>query len=147
MRTVKNLLDQKGYAIYYARPDTLVIDALKIMAEKDVGALLIFDGEKLVGLFSERDYARKVILTGRSSKEIPVKAIMTSKVVHGNPKSTIEQCLELMTEKRIRHLPIKENDVVIGVVSIGDLVEAIIAEQKLLIAKLERFILQNSSLT
>ncbi|HEY5670031.1 MAG TPA: CBS domain-containing protein [Anaerolineales bacterium] len=146
MRTVKSLLDEKGNEIWSTTPDAKVIEALQILAEKDVGALLVLDGEKLVGIFSERDYARKVILKGRSSKEIPVRDIMTYHVIYGHPSQTVEQCLELMTEKHVRHLPILEDDQLIGIVSIGDLVKAIIAEQKKLIARLERYILQRTSL-
>ncbi len=146
MRTVKSLLDEKGNEIWSTNPDAKVIEALQILAEKDVGALLVLDGEKLVGIFSERDYARKVILKGRSSKEIPVRDIMTYHVIYGHPSQTVEQCLELMTEKHVRHLPILEDDQLIGIVSIGDLVKAIIAEQKKLIARLERYILQRTSL-
>ena len=147
MRTIKNLLDEKGYDIWFTAPDTLVYDALKIMADKDVGALLVMEREWLVGIFSERDYARKVILKGRSSKEILVRDIMTYYIIYGHPNQTIEHCLGLMTEKRIRHLPILEEDKAIGVISIGDLVKAIIAEQKVLIGKLESYILQHTSIT
>ena len=146
MRTVKSLLDEKGNEIWYTTPDAKVIEALQILAEKDVGALLVLDGKKLVGVFSERDYARKVILKGKSSKEIPVRDIMTYHVIHGHPSQTIEQCLDLMTLKHVRHLPILEDGQLIGIVSIGDLVKAIIAEQKKLIARLERYILQRTSL-
>ena len=146
MTTVKSLLDEKGYDIWYTTPDAKVIEALQVMAEKDLGALLVLDGYKLVGIFSERDYARKVILKGKSSKEIPVRDIMTYHVIHGHPGQTIEQCLELMTVKHVRHLPILEDDQLIGIVSIGDLVKAIIAEQKKLIARLESYILQKTSL-
>jgi len=147
MRTVKSLLDEKGYDIWTTTPDTLVFDALEVMADKNIGALLVLDGDNLVGIFTERDYARKVILKGKSSKEIPVRDIMTYRVVCGHPDQTIEKCLELMTVERIRHLPIVENNKIIGIVSIGDLVKAIIIEQKALISQLERYILQHASIT
>jgi CBS domain-containing protein len=147
MRTIKRLLKEKGYHIWSTTPDTLVFDALKLMAEKDIGALLVLDRGKLVGVLSERDYARKVILKGKSSRNIPVRDIMSYNVIYTNPDQTIQACLELVTAKRIRHLPVIENEKLIGIVTIGDLVNAIIAEQKELIQQLESYILQNTSLT
>jgi CBS domain-containing protein len=147
MRTVKSLLAEKGYNIWFVTPDTLVFDALKVLADKDVGALLVKQEEKLVGIFSERDYTRKVILKGKSSKETRVREIMSYQVIFGYPSQTIEQCLELMTEKHIRHLPILDDDQLLGILSMGDLVKAIIAEQKKLIGQLERYILQYTSIT
>ncbi len=146
MRTVRDILKSKGHDVWSTTPDSLVFDALKIMAEKDVGALPVLHQGKLVGMFSERDYARRVILKGRSSKEITVKDIMTYEVITAHPDNPVDKCLELMTEKRIRHLPIVENERLIGLVSIGDLVKAIIAEQKELISRLEDYILQHISL-
>ena len=147
MRTIRRLLNEKGYQIWSTTPDTLVYNALRLMAEKDVGALLVLQDEELVGILSERDYARKVILKGKSSQNIPVKDIMTYHVICTSPDQTIQACLELMTEKRIRHLPVIENDELIGIVTIGDLVNAIIAEQKALIRRLEGYIQEYTSLT
>ena len=147
MRTIRRLLNEKGYQIWSTTPDTLVYNALRLMAEKDVGALLVLQDEELVGILSERDYARKVILKGKSSQNIPVKDIMTYHVICTSPDQTIQACLELMTEKRIRHLPVIENDGLIGIVTIGDLVNAIIAEQKALIRRLEGYIQEYTSLT
>jgi CBS domain-containing protein len=147
MLTIKHLLERKGFDVWRVPPEMLVYDALKLMADKDVGALLVMDGEKLVGIFSERNYARKVILKGRSSREIPVKDIMTYNVVCATPEMTIDRGLELMSEARVHHLPVLEGDRLIGVVSIGDLVKAIISEQKRWISRLERYILENTSIT
>ncbi len=110
------------------------------MADKEVGALMVMEGTKLVGVFSERDYARKVILKGHSSKNTQIKEIMTTRVVYAQPDQTVEECMALMTEKRIRHLPILEGGQLLGVISIGDLVKSIIAEQRFIIEQLERYI-------
>jgi len=130
MKTVGELLQAKGHALWSITPDATVYEALELMAEKDVGALMVIDAGKLVGIMSERDYARKVILKGRFSKETPVREIMTEKVVYVGPNDTIEQCMALMAEMRLRHLPVFEGDRLIGVISIGDVGKAIIAEQK-----------------
>jgi len=140
MRTVKELLDDKGHEIFSIRPDASVYDAIKVMAEKGVGALIVMDGGQLVGILSERDYARKIILLGRSSKETPVRDIMTSKVVCAHPDRKIDECMAVMTDKRIRHLPIHDGEKLVGIVSIGDLVKVIIAEQKFVISQLESYI-------
>jgi CBS domain-containing protein len=131
MKTVGELLQAKGHAIWSIAPDATVYEALELMAEKDVGALMIIDAGKLVGIMSERDYARKVILKGRFSKETPVRAIMTEKVMYAWADDTIAECMALMAEMRLRHLPVFEGDRLIGVISIGDVGKAIIAEQKL----------------
>lgn len=136
MKTVGELLQAKGHAIWSITPDATVYEALELMAEKDVGALMVIDAGKLVGILSERDYARKVILKGRFSKETPVREIMTGKVMYVGPDDTIEQCMALMAEMRLRHLPVFEVDRLIGVISIGDVGKAIIAEQKLEIEEL-----------
>ena len=136
MKTVGELLQAKGHALWSITPDATVYEALELMAEKDVGALMVIDAGKLVGIMSERDYARKVILKGRFSKETPVREIMTEKVVYVVPNDTIEQCMALMAEMRLRHLPVFEGDQLIGVISIGDVGRAIIAEQKLEIEEL-----------
>lgn len=136
MKTIRELLQAKGHAIWSIGPDATVYEALELMAQKDVGALLVMDSGKLVGILSERDYARKVVLKGRFSKETPVREIMTEKVSFARPEDSIEECLALMTEMRLRHLPIFEGDRLIGVISIDDVGKAIIAEQKLAIEQL-----------
>jgi CBS domain-containing protein len=140
MRTVKQLLESKGRDVWSVSPDTSVLEAIKKMADKRIGALLVLDRGKPVGIVSERDYARKVILQGRSSQETPVKDIMTTRVVCARPDLNVEECMAIMTDKRIRHLPVMEGDEVLGMISIGDLVKAIIAEQQFLINQLERYI-------
>ncbi len=140
MESVNQLLQTKGQEIWSVTPEILVFDALKLMADKNVGALLVLEGDKLVGIFSERDYARKVILRGKASKDIPVKEIMSLQVFYVRPEQTVEECMALMTDKRIRHLPVLENDNVVGVISIGDVVKAIISEQEFTIKQLENYI-------
>jgi len=117
---VKDLLKSKGRDVYSITPDATVYDALKLMAEKEVGALIVLDGEKMVGIFSERDYARKVILSGKSSEETLVREIMSSDVKYVGPDEKVKTCLSIMTKKHFRHLPVLEQDKVIGVLSIGD---------------------------
>jgi CBS domain-containing protein len=140
MKTVEQILNAKGSDVWSVTPDATVLEAIKLMAEKEVGALLVMTGEKPVGIVSERDYARKVILKGRSSKKTSIQDIMTTHVVYASPDQSIEQCMALMTEKRIRHLPIMDGKRLRGMLSIGDLVKAVIAEQKLVISELERYI-------
>ena len=140
MKSVKQLLDDKGTQIYAIAPDARVIDALKLMAEKDVGALVVTEGGQLAGIISERDYARKVILHGKSSHDIQVREIMTSKVITVHPGQTVEECMALMTAKRIRHLPVTEGERLVGLLSIGDLVKEVIAEQEATIKQLESYI-------
>src|SRR5512147_1986750 len=140
MKTVTLLLRAKGSEVLTVSPDTPVFEALGVMAEKNVGALLVVEGERLVGIFSERDYARKVILKGKTSKETLVHEIMSTQVVCIGPDRTIEECMALMTDKRIRHLPVLEGDRVVGVISIGDVVKAIIAEQEFAIEQLQSYI-------
>jgi CBS domain-containing protein len=147
MKTIRGLLDEKGYAIWSTTPDSFVFDALKLMAEKNVGALIVLDDEKLVGIISERDYARKVILKGKSSHKILVKDIMTYNVITVSPTHTVQESLKLMSDKHLRHLPVVENNQLIGIVTIGDLVNAIIAEQQVLINRLEHHILEHKSIT
>jgi CBS domain-containing protein len=147
MQTIRKILSEKGNEIWSTSPGATVYEALQIMAEKDVGALPVLDHEKLVGIFSERDYARKVILVGKSSKKTLVKEIMTPHVVYATPDMTSEQGLTLMTAKHIRHLPVIEGDDLTGVVSIGDLVRSIISEQKEMITQLEQYILHYTSIT
>ena len=140
MKKVKDILETKGHDVWFIEPSALVFDAMKLMADKAIGALLVMEGSRLVGIISERDYARKIILQGRSSRSTDVREIMTSRVVYTEPERNIEECMALMTEKRIRHLPVVEDGQVCGVISIGDLVKAIIAEQKFIIEQLERYI-------
>ncbi len=140
MLSVEQLLNQKPRAIYSVGPEEPVLAAIKKMAEHHIGALLVMSGDKLVGIMSERDYARKVVLLGRSSEETRVDAIMTGKVVTVTSKQDAHDCMRLMTDMRIRHLPVVAGDRVIGVLSIGDLVRAVIEEQERTIADLESYI-------
>lgn len=140
MKTLKQLLEAKGREVYSIAPDARVFDALKLMADKSVGALIVMEGGRIAGILSERDYARKVILHGKSSHDIQVRDIMTSKIITVHPGQTVEECMALMTEKRIRHLPVTEGERLIGVLSIGDLVKEVIAEQKQTIEQLESYI-------
>lgn len=141
MKTVKELLAGKPGGVVSIGPDASVYDALKLMAEKNIGALVVLDGRKLVGIFSERDYARKVILYGKSSREMQVREIMTHRVLCVTPARKIDECMSVMTEKRCRHLPVVEDKHVVGILSIGDLVKALISEQQDTIAQLESYIL------
>jgi CBS domain-containing protein len=140
MKTVTQLLEAKGREVHTIGPDARVIDALKLMADKDVGALVVTEGARIAGIISERDYARKVILHGKSSQDVGVREIMTAKVVTVQPRHTVEECMSLMTAKRIRHLPVTEGERLIGVLSIGDLVKEVIAEQEATIKQLESYI-------
>ena len=140
MKPVIELLRVKGHQYWSVTPDTAVFDALKLMVEKNIGALLVLEGDVLVGLLSERDYARKVILKGKSSKDTPVKEIMSEKVMYVEPEQTVEECMALMTDKRVRYLPVIEGDKLIGIISIGDVVKAIISEQEFIIEQLEHYI-------
>jgi CBS domain-containing protein len=140
MLSVQQLLDQKPKGIYSVAPGDPVLIAIKKMAEHHIGALVVMTGDRLVGIVSERDYARKVVLLGRSSEETRVEAIMTSKVVTVTPKQDAHDCMRLMTDMRIRHLPVLSGDRLVGVLSIGDLVRAVIEEQERTIADLESYI-------
>jgi CBS domain-containing protein len=140
MRQVKHLLQRKGNGIFAIAPEAPVLDAIKHMAEKQVGALLVMRGEQLVGIVSERDYARKVILQGRSSADTPVEAIMTSSPLTVGPNTDVLDCMRLCTDRRIRHLPVVFNSHVIGVISIGDLVMEVIKAQAEEIDLLQRYI-------
>jgi CBS domain-containing protein len=140
MPTAHDILRFKGKTIHSVRPDDTVLAALGVMAEHDIGAVLVLEGEELAGILTERDYARKVVLVGRSSKDSPVRAIMTADVVCVPPDRTIEDCMALMTEHRVRHLPVVDRGQVIGVVSIGDLVKATIDEQEFTINQLKNYI-------
>jgi CBS domain-containing protein len=140
MTTIRSLLDKKGYEVWSVPPDATVYDALRLLDERDIGALLVIRGEQLVGILSERDYARKVALKGKTSMKTPVSEIMTEKVVVVEPERTIEQAMAIMTDRRLRHLPVVEDDQVIGLVSIGDLVKEIIADREFIIDQLETYI-------
>lgn len=140
MTTVKQLLKTKGNQIWSIASDRTVYEALEMMAEKETGALLVIDNNKLVGIISERDYARKVILKGASSLKTQVRDIMTSRVPYVTPQNTVDECMALMTDKRCRHLPVMEDEQLIGVLSIGDLVKATIAQHEFHIHQLENYI-------
>jgi CBS domain-containing protein len=143
--TVQHILDGKGKDVWSVTPENSVYDALRMMADKGVGALLVIEGDKLVGIFSERDYARKIILQGKSSKESKVKEIMTSKVITVHPQQTVHECMELMTNQRVRHLPVVVDDKVLGVISIGDVVRTVIFEQRQKIKDLESKLISKQS--
>ena len=147
MKLVKHILEIKGYDVWSIAPDAPVFDALKLMADKDVGALVVRDAGRMVGIISERDYARKIILKGKTSKETLVEEVMTSAVIYTTPDEAVETCMALMTEKRVRHLPGWVDDRLSGIVSIGDLLKVIIRDQKALIERLEDYILQHTSIT
>ena len=140
MNTVKQILDQKSGPVFTIGPDASVYDAIAMMADEHVGALAVMDDDKLVGIISERDYARKCFLQGRSSPDTTVKEIMTFRVMVVPPERSTEECMALMTEKRFRHLPVVEDGRLVGIVSIGDLVKAIISEQRFMIEQLEHYI-------
>lgn len=140
MTTINHLLETKGHDIWSISPDASVYDALKVMAEKEIGALLVIEDGELIGIISERDYARKVILKGKTSVDTPVREIMTSKVIYVLAEQSIEDCMALMTEKHIRHLPVYTGDQLVGVISIGDVVKAVISQQEFVIEQLEKYI-------
>jgi CBS domain-containing protein len=141
MKSVANILKSKlDPTVYTIAPAASVFDALKLMAEKSIGALVVTEGEQVVGIITERDYARKVILMARSSKETPVRDVMTSSVMYVHLDHTSEQCMVLMTENRLRHLPVMDSGKLAGLISIGDLVKDIISEQKFIIEQLEHYI-------
>ncbi len=140
MVSVRQILRSKGNQVWSTHPEATVYEALQLMAEKDVGALLVLEDEAICGIFSERDYARKIILRGKSSKEARVREIMTPDVVTISPDESITACMTLMTEKHIRHLPVVENNRIVGIISIGDVVKAIISDQQFTIEQLESYI-------
>jgi CBS domain-containing protein len=140
MKTVRQLLETKGAAVISVSPDSNVLDALKLMASREIGAVLVVEGARLVGIMSERDYARKVILRGKSSQDTKVREIMTERVMYARPDQTLPELMALMTNKRVRHLPVLENDRLVGVLSIGDLVKETISEQEFIIRQLENYI-------
>ncbi|NLW95891.1 MAG: CBS domain-containing protein [Xanthomonadaceae bacterium] len=140
MRTVRQLLDGKSPEVYAVAPDAPVIEAIRLMALKSIGAVLVTEAGQLRGILSERDYARKIVLEGRSSKDTPVSAIMTCDVVTVTPDHVVPACMQLMTEQRIRHLPVLEGGSVVGIISIGDLVKAVIEDQQYELDQLQRYI-------
>ena len=140
MTTVRQLLDEKGHEVFSVAANDTVFNALGKMAETDVGALVVMDGEKIVGIITERDYARKVFLMGRASPTTRVQEIMETNVLYAQPDQAVEECMAIMTDKRFRHLPVLERGQLIGIISIGDLVKSIISEQKFVIDQLEHFI-------
>jgi len=140
MPTVSQLLNHKGRVIHSIAPDAPVLDAIRLMADHRIGALLVMQGEQLIGVVSERDYARKVILKGHSSNEVPVRQIMSAPVLTVRADQSVHECMHIMTENRIRHLPVVDANGVIGVISIGDLVRAVLEEQQRTIADLEHYI-------
>ncbi|MDD8031707.1 MAG: CBS domain-containing protein [Acidobacteriota bacterium] len=141
MITVKEMLEEKGSEVWTISPEATVFEALKIMADKGIGALVVVENDQVVGVISERDYARKVVLKGKSSLETPVKEIMTTQVYVVTPEATAEECMALMTEKRIRHLPVIQEKKLAGVISIGDVVKSIISSQKITIEHLQNYIM------
>lgn len=140
MITVRHLLDRKGRAVYAVEPEDPVLEAIQLMADHHIGALLVMKGDELAGIVSERDYARKVILLGRSSSDTPVWQIMSSPVTTVTPEQTVEDCMRIVTERRFRHLPVVEGKHVVGMISIGDLVKALIEDQQRTIEQLESYI-------
>lgn len=141
MITVKDILDQKGHNAWTIGPDAKVFEALELMAKKGLGALVVLENDEIVGIMSERDYARKIILMGRQSQDTPVKDIMTREVYGVHDDTTAEECMALMTDKHIRHLPVCKGGRLAGVISIGDVVKAIITDQKVKIENLENYIM------
>ena len=141
MKTAANLLKSKAHqAVYTTTPEASVFDAIQLMADKNIGALLVMEAEAVAGIITERDYARKVVIMSRSSKQTPVREIMTSAVMYVRPDQTSEECMVLMTENRLRHLPVMDGGKLLGIISIGDLVKDIIAEQRFTIQQLEHYI-------
>jgi len=140
VKKIRELLEEKGTQVWSIAPEESVYDALALMAEKNIGALLVIDQNQTVGILSERDYTRNIILLGRTSKDTQVREIMTARPICISPEETVEEGMALMTERRVRHLPVIDNDQVVGLISIGDLVKAIIAEQQFIIQQLEHYI-------
>lgn len=138
--TISEILHHKGTQVWSVDPDTTVLDAIKLMAEKNIGALLVMEGGRLVGILSERDYTRKIALKGKSSKETAVREILSGQVIHVTPAHAVDECMRLMTEHRTRHLPVMEGDQVLGIVSIGDLVNHVITTQSQTIQQLQTYI-------
>jgi len=140
MGKVRNLLQTKGHDIFAVEPSIMVYRAIELMCEKNIGGLLIVENKKLVGIFTERDYARKLILKGKSSKDTPIRDLMTSNLVTVTPDTSVDDCMRVMTGRKIRHLPVLENGELVGLISIGDVVKFVIEEQKSIIEHLEHYI-------
>ncbi len=140
MKKVNDILQAKGRIVYSVDPDIMVLNAIELMCDRNIGGLLIVEKDKLVGIFTERDYARKLILKGKSSKDTPIGDLMTPHPFTVSPETSIEDCMKLMTKKHIRHLPVVENDILVGMISIGDVVKHIIEDQKNIIEYLESYI-------
>ena len=140
MKTITHFLADRSEQVWSVKPDDTVLDALKLMADKNIGALLVISDERLVGIFSERDYARKVVLMGKSSSSLLIREIMTTKTISITPNHSIEQCMQIMSDHKIRHLPILRGDRVVGMISIGDVVKAMIETQKIMIEQLQQYI-------
>jgi len=140
MRTAKDILKLKGNSVWHVTPTDTVLHALGVMAERDVGAVLVLDGDRIVGILTERDYARKVVLAGRSSKDSRIEDVMTSHVICVAPDRPVEECMALMTKKRVRHLPVIEQKTLVGLISIGDVVKAAITEKEFTIEQLQSYI-------
>jgi CBS domain-containing protein len=140
MDLVWQVLESKGHDVWTIAPDATVFQALELMADKDIGALLVLDGSEVVGIFSERDYARKVILQGKDSTKTPLRDVMSSRVLYVRMDQSVEDCMALMTDKHIRHLPVVDGDQLVGLISIGDVVKALISEQVFVITQLENYI-------
>ena len=138
MKTVRNLLKEKGSQVWSASPKTPVFEALRLMAEKDIGALVVMEGEQIAGIFTERDYARKIVLKGKASRNTPIAEIMTASVITVGPKQSVLECMALMARERIRYLPVIENSRIAGIISIGDVLNTIIAEQEDSLQRMER---------
>jgi CBS domain-containing protein len=140
MTTIQRLLDNKGHTVWSIPPDASVFEAVQLMADKRVGALMVVDQNELVGVISERDYAREIVLKDRSSRDTPVRSIMTHRVLYVRPQQTLEECMALMTEKHLRHLPVLDDGRLVGVISMRDVVKDLIAEKEFLIEQLEHYI-------
>lgn len=140
MQRVNDILARKGRQVWTVQASQTVYEALQVLAEKDIGALLVCDGDHAVGMFSERDYARQVILKGKSSKETPVAEVMSAPILYAHPEQKIEECMALMTDRRVRHLPVEHDGTIVGMISIGDVVKALLDEKQFLIEQLEGYI-------
>lgn len=140
MKTAQHILDKKGHDVWSIHPDDSVFDAIQKMANKDIGALVVIEDDKLVGIFSERDYARNVILLGKSSLKTPIREIMVTRVIYARPEQTVEECMAVMTEKHVRHLPVMHEKKLVGMITIGDVIKSIIGDQKSTIEDLYHYI-------
>ena len=140
MKTIRQILEYKGSDYWHVSPGTTVYEAVRLMADREIGSVLVMDGDMLKGILTERDYARKVVLEGLASPELPVERIMSTNVLYARPDQSVDECMALMTDKRVRHLPVIEEGTVVGIVSIGDMVKAVIDEQQFIIEQLEQYI-------